>query len=273
MIQLHDVAAVVVVCAAVAALTFRDARGVAAGLLVAMAVSPLASSPAPSALAISLRVIGALLAAYLLGTAARRRLVSSEGSSGGLLAQGALAAAAFCVGWWASPVAPLPGSLAAQAAGVSLGALAVVPLAGRDPLRGGTAVVMLMVAFSLLLEAWVGPSSPLQQLVWTGLLVGATGATSVLISPALENSEEVPMAIPAAVVIPPEAISTEAYEATEPDEEIEAVGAIDEPDRPDQPAATGATGAAEPEKWSSPSQGTRRGIGTRQGRLRPRDHR
>ena len=59
MIQLHDVAAVVVVCAAVAALTSRDARGMATGLLVAMAVSPVASSPAPSALAISLRVIGA----------------------------------------------------------------------------------------------------------------------------------------------------------------------------------------------------------------------
>ncbi|HEX7498000.1 MAG TPA: hypothetical protein VF344_06015 [Candidatus Limnocylindrales bacterium] len=272
MIQLHDVAAVVVVCAAVAALTSRDARGVATGLLVAMAVSPLASSPAPSALAISLRVIGALLAAYLLGTAARRRLVSSEGSSGGLLAEGALAAAAFCVGWWASPVAPLPGSLAAQAAGVSLAAIAVVPLTGRDPLRSGTAVVTLIVAFSLLFEAWVGPSSPLQQLVWTGLLVGAIGATSVLISPVVENAAEAPMAIPAAVAIeiPPAAFSTEADEATEPDEEIEAAGAIDEPDRPDPPTATG---AAESDKWSGPGQSARRSIGPREGRLRPRDHR
>jgi hypothetical protein len=272
MIQLHEVAAVVVVCAAVAALTSRDARGVATGLLVAMAVSPLASSPAPSALAISLRVIGALLGAYLLGTAARRRMVSSAGSSGGLLAEGALAAAAFCVGWWASPVAPLPGSLAAQAAGVSLAAIAVVPLTGRDPLRSGTARVTLIVAFSLLLEAWVGPSSPLQQLVWTGLLVGAIGATSVLISPVVENAAEAPMAIPAAVAIeiPPAAFSTEADEATEPDEEIEAAGAIDEPDRPDPPTATG---AAEPDKWSGPGQSARRGIGPREGRLRPRDHR
>jgi len=167
---------------------------------------------------------------------------------------------------------PLPGSLAAQAAGVSLAAIAVVPLTGRDPLRSGTAVVTLIVAFSLLLEAWVGPSSPLQQLVWTGLLVGAIGATSVLISPVVENAAAAPMAVPAAVAmeIPPEPISTEPDEATAADEEIDAADSIDEPERPDPPNATG---AAEPDKWSGPGQSARRGIGPREGRLRPRDHR
>jgi hypothetical protein len=266
MIQLHDVAAVVVVCAAVAALTFRDARGVAAGLLAAMAVAPLASSPAPSTLAMALRAVGALLAAYLLWTAARGRSVSSEGSSSGLLTEGALAAAAFCVGWWVVPVAPLPGSLAAQAAGISLAVVAVVPLAGRDPLRAGAGVVALIVAFTLLLEAWVGPSSPLQQLVWTGLLVGAMGATSVLISPVAKNPAEVPMAVPGAV---PGEMSVEAI-STEPVETIDAGDTIDETDRP---GTTTETGVDEPDMWSVLGDGPRRGIGPREGRLRPRDQR
>ena len=253
MIQLHDVAAVVVVCGGVAALTSRDARGVAAGLLVAMAASPLASSPAPSTLAMALRAVGALLATYLLWTAARGRSVSSEGSSSGLPAEAALAAAAFCVGWWASPVAPLPGSLAAQAAGVSLVVMAVVPLAGRDPLRAGTALVGLIVAFSMLLEAWIGPASPLQQLVWTGLLVGATGATSVLISPVVESAAEVPMAIQAAAV----AASPDA------DEVSDAAVAADD----------GATGKPEPIKPVGPDGKTQRVLGAREGRLRPRDQR
>jgi len=253
MIQLHDVAAVVVVCGGVAALTSRDARGVAAGLLVAMAASPLASSPAPSTLAMALRAVGALLATYLLWTAARGRSVSSEGSSSGLPAEAALAAAAFCVGWWASPVAPLPGSLAAQAAGVSLVVMAVVPLAGRDPLRAGTALVGLIVAFSMLLEAWIGPASPLQQLVWTGLLVGATGATSVLISPVVESAAEVPMAIQAAAV----AASPDA------DEVSDAAVAADD----------GATGKPEPIEPVEPDGKTQRVLGAREGRLRPRDQR
>lgn len=252
MIALHDVAAVVVVCGGVAALSSRDARGVAAGLLVAMAASPLASSPAPSSLAMAVRAVGALLAIYLLWTAARGQSASSEGSISGLPAEAALAAAAFCVGWWASPVAPLPGSLAAQAAGVSLAVMALVPFAGRDPLRAGTALVGLIVAFSMLLEAWVGPASPLQQLVWTGLLVGATGAASVLISPAVESTADMPMAIQAAAV----ASSPGADEVV------------------DKAAADGsATGKPEPIRPLGPGGKTHSVLGAREGRLRPRDRR
>jgi hypothetical protein len=247
MIAPHDVAAVLVVLGSVAALTSRDARGVAAGLLLAMAVAPLASSPAPSAPALTLRVVGALLATYLLWTASRGLSVSSEGSAIGPLAELALVAGAFCVGWWAMPVAPLPGSLSAQAAGVSVAALVVVPLVGRDRLRAGAAVVLLVLAVSLLLEAWMGPASPLQQLVWTGLLVGATGATSLLISPVAESAEEVPMAVPAPVV--PGSVA--AAPATAPTVEI----------APDQSEAL------------PPEGKTQSVIRTREGRLRPRDQR
>jgi hypothetical protein len=258
MIEIHDVAATVVVCGGVAALTFRNARGVAGGLFVVMAVSPLAVSPTPGALTLVLRGVGALLAAYLLWTAARDRAVTGEGSAIGIPAVVALAAAAFCVGWLATPVAPLAGSHAAQAAGVSLAAMAVVPLAGRDPLRAGTAVVGLVVAASLLLGAWVGPGSPLAQLIWTGLLVGATGAASLLIWPVAETVDEAPMAIPVAAPMPG-AVASAAETAAATDAGTEADEA---------PEAT-------PEPTNSVELGgkTQRVIGAREGRLRPRGDR
>jgi hypothetical protein len=130
----------------------------------------------------------------------------------------------------------------------------VVPLAGRDPFRAGTAVVALIVAFSLLLEAWIGAASPLQQLVWTGLLVGATGATSLLISAVAETAAELPMAIQAAV---PATAWPDADEAIEVDTTDDG----------------GATNWLETIKPVGPSENTQRAIGARKGRLRPRDQR
>jgi hypothetical protein len=135
--------------------------------------------------------------------------------------------------------------------------MAVVPLAGRDPLRAGTALVGLIVAFSMLLEAWIGPASPLQQLVWTGLLVGATGATSVLISPVVRSAAEMPMAIQAAASV-----------ATSPgaDEVVDTAAAADG-------GATGKPEPIEPIEPVEPDEKTQRVLGAREGRLRPRDQR
>jgi hypothetical protein len=190
MIHLNDVAAILVLCGAVAALSLRDVRMVAGGLFVAMAAAPLASSPTPVAAAIVLRVIGALLAAHLIRTACLARSIESEGSGLGVPSELALGAAAFIAGWWATPVAPLAGSLSAQAAGVALLAVAVVPLAGRNALRAGTAVMAVILAFTLLAEAWAGPASPLGQLVSTALLVGVAWATAGLASPVVEAAED-----------------------------------------------------------------------------------
>jgi hypothetical protein len=217
-----------------------------------MTVAPLASLPAPSTLAIVLRAVGALLAAYLLWTASRARSVSSEGSGFGRPAVVALAAAAFCVGWWATPVAPLTGPPAAQAAGVSLAAMAIVPLAGRDPLRFGAAMVVLVVALSVLLETWVGPASPLGQLVWTGLLVGATGATSLLVSHVAESKSELPMAIHS--VAPGLAASIDAATAAASADGV----------TPEEPEPTIPVG---------PGRKTKSLLGARERRLRPRSER
>jgi hypothetical protein len=185
MIQLASVAALATVVGGIIAVGARDSRLVALGLVLAMVTAPLASSPEPMALAIAFRVVGALLAAYLLVASARAQSITSEGTGIGAAAELAVAAAAFAVGWFVVPVKPLAGPVAAQAAGMSLVALAVVPLVGRDVLRVGSGAAILVLGISLLLEAWVGPASALQQIALTVLLVGIVGATILLISPNL----------------------------------------------------------------------------------------
>jgi hypothetical protein len=183
MIQLAVVAAAAAVVGGVVAITPRDSRLVALGLVVAMVATPLASSPQPTALAVAFRILGSVLAAYFLWAATRDRSIESEGSGIGAAGELIAAAAAFSIGWFVTPVRPMAGPVAAQAAGLALIALAIVPLAGRNVLRVGAGIVLLLLGISLLLEAWVGPGSSLRQVVLTVLLVGTVGATSLLLSP------------------------------------------------------------------------------------------
>ena len=188
MIQPAVAAALLAVAGGVVAVSARESRLVALGLLLAMVAAPLASSPEPSSLTIAFRFVGGGLAAYLLWAAARSQSISSEGSGVGVAAELALAAAAFSIGWFVAPVKPLAGPTAAQAAGFALVALAVAPLAGRDVFRVGTGVAVMALGISLLLQAWAAPASSLQQIALTALFVGVLGATSLLIAPAERTS-------------------------------------------------------------------------------------
>lgn len=189
MIQIAVVAAILAVAGGVVAVTARDCRILALGLLVAMVAAPIASSPEPSALALVFRLVGAILAAYVLYAAAIAQSVESEGSAIGPMAEAALAVAAFACGWYVAPVKPISGPLAAQAAGIAMIAISIVPMSGRNVLRSGTGVAVLTVGMFLLIQAWVGPVPVLGQIVETALLIGIAGATSLLISP-LEPSEQ-----------------------------------------------------------------------------------
>ena len=184
MIQLATVAALTAVAGGVLAIWARDSRVVATGLLLMLVAASLTSPSTPQVLIVALRVIGGLLASYLIVMAARTHSISSEGSAIGPLAEIGIAAAIFCVGWYASPVMrPLPGSLSAQAAGIALVAIAVVPLLGRDVFRVGVGAATLVVGMSLLLDAWTGTGPVLQQLLVTVLFVCIAGAASLLLSP------------------------------------------------------------------------------------------
>ncbi len=183
MIQLAVIAGLTAALGGIVALSARDARLVVVGLIVALVASPIAATPAPTGLTVAFRIVGAALAGYLLWVAARSQGIQSEGSAVGILTQVVVAASAFVVGWIVVPVKPLAGPVAAQAAGLALVALAVAPAAGRDVFRVGTALALMTVGVSLLLQAWVGPASGLEQIVLTALMVGLIGATSLLISP------------------------------------------------------------------------------------------
>jgi hypothetical protein len=181
-------AAVAVVLGGVVAATSRDGRVVVLGLMLAAVAASLVASPLPGSLAVTARILGAMLAAYLLWAAAGSGTVNSAGSAIGLVAECAVAVAAFAVGLALRPVDPLAGPVEAQAAGLSLIALAIVPLAGRDVFRMGVGVTLLTLGSSLLVGAWSGPTPPLEQLAMAALLVGIAGATSLLI-PSVEAVE------------------------------------------------------------------------------------
>jgi len=181
-------AAVAVVLGGVVAATARDGRIVVLGLMLAAVTASLVASPLPSSLAITARILGAILAAYVLWVAIGPGPVDSAGSAIGPLAETAVAVAAFSIGLAIKPVDPLAGPIAGQAAGLALIVLAVVPLAGRDVFRMGIGVTLLTLGCSLLVEAWSGPTLPLEQLTMAALLVGIAGATSLLM-PSVEELE------------------------------------------------------------------------------------
>lgn len=193
MIHPYVAAAAIAMIAGIVAISARDARVVAVGLLLAMCAALLVTSPEPAMLAIVFRVLGSLLAAYLLWAAARGRSIDAEGSGIGILAECAVAAAAFSAGWFVAPVKPLSGPLVAQAAGITLIAISIVPLAGRNVLRVGAGATILVLGGSMLLAAWVGQPSSLWHASLTALLVGLVGATSLLISPLTGEAATLPV--------------------------------------------------------------------------------
>ena len=217
MIDTAVLAAVVVVLGGVVAVAPRDGRIVILGLMLAAVAASLVASPLPSSLAVTARILGALLAAYLLWAAAGSGWVNSAGSAIGIVAEGAAAAAAFLVGLTIRPVDPLAGPVVAQAAGLALIALAVAPLAGRDVFRLGVGVTLLTLGCSLMVTAWSGPTPPLEQLAMAALLIGIAGATSLL--------------------VPQSEITTETVEPAEPAEAEEAAAQIPAQRAPEKAAA------------------------------------
>ena len=244
MIQPAVVAAAAAVVGAVLAVTARDARLVIMGLIVAMVAAPLVSSSDPTALALAFRILGAFLAAYLLWAAVRDRAIESEGSAIDPGSELMVAAAAFSVGWFVAPVKPLAGPVAAQAAGFALIALAIVPLAGRNVIRVGAGIFLLLLGISVLLDAWVGAGSALRQVVLTALLLGTLGATSLLVSPVAQATE--PQGADAAVggEAPAETAEVAAAVQWAAEDSIVSAEAMDDSTAQSTPATAGATDGA-----------------------------
>jgi hypothetical protein len=182
------VVALAVVGGAVVAVSARDTRTVLLALTVALVASPLLADPLASPLGLAARLVGAVLATYLLWVVARDRgdatLLPSptEGSRIGWPAEVLVAAAAFVVGVAAHGLgAPAAGPALASAAGFAVAALALTPVAtGRDVVRVGIGLLLLIDAALLVRAALGGTPSEVEELLTATMLVVLAGAVAAL---------------------------------------------------------------------------------------------
>ena len=173
--------AAAVLAGAVVAVSVREGRIAVVGRAVALVFSPLLTDPLDTPLAIAARLAGGVLAAYLLWIAVRDG-GTTAGSRIGWPTEALLAAAAFVVGLGTHGLgATALGPVEAQAAGFALAALAFVPVAtGRDVLRVGIGLFMLLQGALLLGVGLDGNPSEFEQLVTAGLIAALGAAVAAL---------------------------------------------------------------------------------------------
>jgi hypothetical protein len=166
----------------------RDPRTVVLALTAVLVVSPALADPIAEPAGLAARGIGALLAGYLLLIATRSRtdagvaIAATEGSRIGWPAEVLVAAAAAVAGFAAHGLgAPAPGPALATAAGFAIAASAVAPaLTGRDIIRLGTGLLLLIDAALLVRVALAGTPGPLEHLLTAGLLVALAGGVAAM---------------------------------------------------------------------------------------------
>jgi hypothetical protein len=174
--------ALAVIVGAIVAVSARDARTAVLGLAVTMIAAPAIADPITATSGLAARVVAAVLAVYLLWIAVRSGEAPTGGSRLGWAAEAALAASAAIVGYDQHGLGAAGlGPPIAQAAGFALAALAVAPLiTGRDVLRIGIGLLLLMEGALLVAVGLDGTPSALEQIVTAGLIVGLGGAIAVL---------------------------------------------------------------------------------------------
>jgi hypothetical protein len=174
--------ALAVVLGAVVSVSARDARTSVLGLVLAMIASPFLADPLPDTVGLAARLVGAVLAGYLLWIAGRGPDARTGGSRLGWPAELLLAAGAAVVGYGSLGLgAPAGGPAVAQAAGFALAALAVAPiLNARDILRVGVGLNLLVSGAILVRTALGGAPDPLEQLVIGGLVAVLGGVVATV---------------------------------------------------------------------------------------------
>lgn len=173
--------AVAVLVGALVAVTARDARVAIVALGFTLVLSPLLADPPPEAVGLAARLAGAILGAFLLWVAVRRGGLTG-GSHLGWPAETMLGAAAFVVGLGTHGLGATPlGPVEAQAAGFALAALAIVPVAtGRDVVRIGIALFLLLESALLVRVGLGGNPAAFEQLVTAALVVALGGSVAAL---------------------------------------------------------------------------------------------
>jgi hypothetical protein len=182
------VVALAVVIGAVIVVSVRDTRTVLLGLAVTLVASPLLADPLSAPLGLAARLVGAVLATYLLWVVARDRneatLLPSptEGSRIGWPAEVLVAAAAAVVGFASHGLgAPTAGPPLVSAAGFAVAAVALTPVVtGRDVIRVGTALLLLIDAALLVRVALGGTPGEVEQLLTSTMLIVLAGSLAAL---------------------------------------------------------------------------------------------
>lgn len=189
-------AALVALAGAVVALSARDVRVALGGLIVTMSAATLVADPLPSPLAVAIRLVAALLGAEFVLIALRGRVDQASAPALGPVGPLLAALAAFIVGYATSGVgSPAAGPPEATAAGFGLMALALGPLLlGRDALRVGLGLALLVTATDMVRAGLAGTPSGLEQLATAALTLAVLGATAVLCTSALGSSGELSIA-------------------------------------------------------------------------------
>ncbi len=162
---------------------------------MAVAAAGLVADPLPSPLALACRIVAVLLGIELVLVAVRGRVRETGGPPLGPVGPALAAAAAFIVGYAAAGLGASAASQAdltavgpgaATAAGFALATLALGPvLLGRDLLRIGVGVTLLVTATALVRAGLAGTPGSLEQLAWAALTVAVLGVTAILASAAL----------------------------------------------------------------------------------------
>ena len=183
--------ALAVVVGAIVATSARNARTAVLGLVVVLVGAALVADPLPDSLGLLARLIGSVLCGYLLWVATRGGDAVTGGSRLGWPTELLVAAAAAMAGY-ASHTSAGPGGgggivigaadgpALAQAAGFAVAALAAGPIVnGRDVVRMGIGLLLLILGTVLVRSALGGDPGIVEQLVIGGLVavVGGTCAT------------------------------------------------------------------------------------------------
>lgn len=180
--------AMAVVAGGVVAVSVRDARVVVLALTSVLVLTPAVAEPMAAPAGLAARGIGGILAGYLLLIATRSRadvsvpVATTEGSRIGWPAEVLVAAAASVAGMAAHGLgAPALGPASATAAGFAIAAIAVPSvLTGRDVVRIGTGLMLLLDAGLLVRVALGGTPEPLEQLLTAALIVALAGAIAAV---------------------------------------------------------------------------------------------
>ena len=187
--------ALAVVAGTVVAVSTPDPRATVLGLAVVLIASPVVAEPVPAPLGLAARIVGAVLAAYLLWIVTRDRPhravggATTEGSRIGWPAEVLVGIGALVVGYAAHGLgAPAMGPPLASAAGFAVAALALTAvMTGRDVLRVGLGCLLLIDAGLIVRTALGGTPTDFEHLITAATLVVIAGTIATLAAGARED--------------------------------------------------------------------------------------